>query len=570
MRVRCRAAADFRSNVIGSLELEATPSGLSISYLAVSQHREGYAPGPLTRGTQVLVPWQSVYPTRTGDEHLLLSVDARCTPLNRFLLEDFSRGDPPSRAEGLRRGRMLRAFTVGALGMSLLMAWLLLPELLPNAGAFTALGIAGSAALLILLAGLSAAQWVAPTAPSPRLVLDDLCQALSRHMPGHVPVEIPREPERTFGVADLQALLPRSVVGIAITLTATSLAALVTSAATTPWRPGSPPEPSLQAAELAQRTPETSTLGLVATPATQPAMETTAPTSPAGADLAPGAACRCLRHDSPLWQKPLPRLSPLIISRQDRPHGAHNHIDLELAAVNNGDRSLEKLNVAVSFYEMSGKRKRETVERPLYFEGPLGPGRAIKWQVDGRGTGFDVLAPDLGALDEDGSDSAPEEAFAKLTLAHHRPVRMHAAMLLAYLGDPRGRTSAADLRAAEREDESSYLDGVLDATRPLAVCKTAFSPLGERRYRVQGCVHNRAQDESVRLALRVRWLASSPDPRSPRAEPRIVLGEHVRRIAGSIPRGEGRELELIAELEGEVRSEVRALEVVADRSEQLE
>lgn len=569
MRVRCRAAADFRSNVIGSLELEATPSGLSISYLAVSQHREGYAPGPLTRGTHVVVPWASVYATRTGDD-LLLSVDARCTPLNRFFLGDFSRGDPPSRAERLRRARVLQAFTVGALGISLVAAWLLLPELLPNAGAFTALGIAGSAALLILLVGVSAEQYVAPATPSSRLVLDDLCQELSRHMPGHVPVEIPREPERSFGIADLQALLPRSVVGIAITLTATTLAALVTSAATTPWRSGAPPQASLQTSEPAPRAPETATLGLVATSSAMPRASDTTPPESRAPELSLGAACRCLRHDSPLWQKPLPRLSPLIISRQDRPHGAHNHIDLELAAVNNGDRSLEKLNVAVSFYETSGSGKRVTVERPLYFEGPLGPGRAIKWQVDGRGTGFDVLAPELGALDEDGSDSAPEEAFAKLTQAHHRPVRMHAAMLLAYLGDPRGRAAAAELRGAEREDESSYLDRVLDAARPLAVCKTAFSPVGKQRYRVQGCVHNRAQDESIRLAARVRWLAGSLDPRSPRAEPPIVLGEHVRRIAGSVPRGEGREIELTAELEGEVRSEVRALELVADRSEQLE
>jgi len=569
MRVRCRAAADFRSNVIGSLELEATPSGLAISYLAVSQHREGYAPGPLTRGTHVLVPWPSVYATRTGDEHLLLSVDARCTPLNRFLLGDFSRGDPPSRAERLRRARLLRAFAAGALGVSLVVAWLLLPELLPNAGAFTALGIAGSTALLILLALVAAEPWVAAPTPTPRLVLDNVCQQLGRYMPGHVPVEIQRGPERSFGIADVQALLPRSVVGIAITLTATTLAALVTSAATTPWRSGPPPQASLQTAESAQPAPETAPLGLVAISATQPAQGTTAQGSPA-AELSLGAACRCLRHDSPLWQKPLPRLSPLIISRQDRPHGAHNHIDLELAAVNNGDRSLEKLHVAVSFYETSGGQKRQTIERPLYFEGPLGPGRAIKWQVDGRGTGFDVLVPDLGALDEDGSDSAPEEAFAKLTVAHHRPVRMHAAMLLTYLGDPRGRTAAADLRGAERDDESSYLDRVLDATRPLAVCKTAFSPLGGRRYRVQGCVHNRAEDESTHLALRVRWLASSPDPRSPRAEPPIVLGEHVNRIGGSIPRGEGREIDLSAELEGEVRSLVRDLDLVADRSEQLE
>ncbi len=567
MRVRCRAAADFRSNVIGNVELEALPEGLSISYLAVSQHREGYAPGPPTRGAHVCVPWPSVYATRSGDQHLLLSVDARFTPLNRFLLADFSRGELPSGAEQRRRARLLRAFAVGALGLCLIVAWQMLPELLPNAGAVTALGIAGSAALLLVLVGVSAEQWVVRAPLSPRVVLEELCLELSRYLPSHVPVEVPAERERSFGIAELQALLPRSVVGIAITLTATSLAALVTSTAT---RPALLPAPVSSAgpAEPAPLAPETTSLSLAASPAAVRASEPPAPTS--APELALGATCRCTRHDSPLWQKPLPRLSPLVISRQDRPHGAHNHIDLELAAVNNGDRSLEKLNIAVSFYELAGGHKRETVERPLYFEGPLGPGRAIKWQVDGRGTGFDVLAPDLGALDEDGSDAAPEDAFARLTEAHHRPVRMHAAMLLSYLGDARGRAAAADLRAAERDDESSYLDRVLDTTRPLSVCRTELSALGEQRYRVRGCVYNRAQDAADRLAVRVRWLAASVDPRSPRSEPPIVLGEHVRRVAGTIPRGEGREIELSAELEGDVRSEVRAIEVVADRSEQLE
>jgi hypothetical protein len=568
MRVRCRAAADFRSNVIGNVELEALPEGLYISYLAVSQHREGYAPGPLTRGTQVCVPWPSVYATRSGDQQLLLSVDARFTPLNRFLLADFSRGELPIGAEQRRRARLLRAFAVGALGLSLIVAWWMLPDLLPNAGAVTALGIAGSAALLLVLAGVSAEQWVVRAPLSPRLVLEELCGELSRYLPSHVPVEVPREPQRSFGIAELQALLPRSVVGIAITLTATSLAALVTSAATRPALVATP-RSSVEPAQPAPGALETTTLGLATAPAAVQTSEP-APRASGAPEIALGNTCRCTRHDSPLWQKPLPRLSPLIISRQDRPHGAHNHIDLELAAVNNGDRSLEKLNIAVAFYELAGGHKRETVERPLYFEGPLGPGRAIKWQVDGRGTGFDILAPDLGALDEDGSDAAPEDAFARLTEAHHRPVRMHAAMLLTYLGDARGRAAAADLRAAERDDESSYLDRVLDTTRPLSVCRTELSALGEQRYRVRGCVHNRALDAGHPLAVRVRWLATSIDPRSPRSQPPMALGEQIRRLAGTIPRGEGREIELSAELEGDVRSEVRAIEMVADRSEQLE
>ena len=46
MRVRCRATADYRSNAVGTVELECTAAGLSVTLAGVSSYRDGYAPGP--------------------------------------------------------------------------------------------------------------------------------------------------------------------------------------------------------------------------------------------------------------------------------------------------------------------------------------------------------------------------------------------------------------------------------------------------------------------------------------------------------------------------------------------
>lgn len=561
MRVRCKAAADFRGNAAGHLELEDTPGGLSIAYVAVSLHREGYAPGPITRGTRVCVPWRSVYATRSGDEILLLSVDARFTPLNRFVLCAFSTGQPPPASEVARRRRIVRVAASAALLLGVTLVSLAAPELIGSAG-FSALGLAGGAALLMLLFGVGV-EPRASSALSARVVLDQFCQALSRHLPQQVGVEVPVAPGKRVSVGDVQAALPRSAVGIAITLSATGLAALITSVST---RPGVETAALREEPQTRRELPSAIPTSR-ATPAAQSSIGHAGPDSH---EILMGAPCSCERQDSLLWQHPMPRLSPIILSQRVRPHGRHQHIELELAAINNGDRSLEKLNIAVTFHEPGTAGERQMSERPLYYEGPLGPGRAIKWQVEGRGTRFDVLAPDLGTLDDGGSDAAPAAAFAALTDANHRAVRLHASMMLAFLGDPRGRAAALELRADAREDESAYLERVIDATRDLITCQVEIIPLGEERHRVQGCIFNRGSSAVAEMALRLRALSRGLPAQSPLGGPPALLADDVQRVPGSIEPRDGRRISWVATLSDQSGLEMRAFEVSADRAELLQ
>jgi hypothetical protein len=243
MRVRCTATADYRSNAVGELELECTPEGLCIALRGVSSYREGYAPGPPVHASDVCVPWPGVYATRLGERQLQLSLDGRSfasdaggstryLPLNRFLLAQFTERlpDAPTGLFGQRGLPFVLAGTgVVALGIGLGLA-----RALPHAPAF---GTLGWAALVVALV-LGAIAWRAHTGPRvpSHVVLDELCQELSRYVPQHISAATPTPTPapRSLEPLGLSRLLPRSAVAIAITLAAATLAALVGSSAARP------------------------------------------------------------------------------------------------------------------------------------------------------------------------------------------------------------------------------------------------------------------------------------------------------------------------------------------------
>jgi hypothetical protein len=258
-----------------------------------------------------------------------------------------------------------------------------------------------------------------------------------------------------------------------------------------------------------------------------------------------------------------------LIAQRSRPHAGHQHIDLQLAVVNNGDQTLRRLQVSVAFYERkpgTEGRGEQMVERPLYFEGPLGPGRAIKWQVEGRGTSFEVLAPDLGTLDTDGSNVAPADAFAALTDANHRPVRLHAAMMLAFLQDPRARTSTLELHNALRQEEGPYLDRVLHSTGELSACQLEVAPTQVAgQHRITGCAYNRTDQPIENATLRLQSLSDTPDPHRPTSSPPLVLAHDTVMLAGSLPAKAGRRFEFSAGLLSQSDQPPRSHEVIIAR-----
>src|SRR5690606_16286495 len=190
-----------------------------------------------------------------------------------------------------------------------------------------------------------------------------------------------------------------------------------------------------------------------------------------------GAGCRCERADSALWSLEFPRLSTLLIEQKSRPHKDHRHLELELAVVNNGNQRLREVNLMVQFYE--GDAKRPTKQRPLHYPASLRPGQAIKWHVEARGTSFSVHNPVRDVLQSEQLASADD--FAELLTANHRPVRLHAAMMLSFLRDDRAKGGALKLREALRESEAPYLDRVLATQSDLLTCDWRGSAEGRVR-----------------------------------------------------------------------------------------
>jgi hypothetical protein len=572
MRVRCRAIADYRSNAVGPLELECTAEGLCIALRGVSSYREGYAPGMPVHAGDTLVPWPSVYATRIGDESLLLSVDAQRLPLNRFLLGDFSEPPPPAPLGLSLAQRTLAAGLLGA-GLIAIGVGLSRAGALPHPRALGTLGMA--AALVALVLGVLVLVSRAAPRRSAAELLRELSHELALHLTNHIAVEISLPPPRPFAARNLASFLPRSVVGIAVTLAATTLAAIVGSSAARPTpAAGSPASsqpallPDTDDAEIARAT-GAARLSLIPQKAAPLAL---ARTSGAGGAAGLGSPCECERDESLAWRDPMPRLSPLVLAQSRREHDGHHHTQLELVLVNDGAEEVASIHLSVVFFEEgTGARagQWQTGERPLYFAGPLAPGHLARWHVEGRGTSFDIIAPDHDALAANGSNAAPADAFAALAGEGPRAVRLHATRLLAFLGDARAEGAARSLRATASPAESDFLDRIALPQNGVATCRVDVRPEGSGEWRLDACLFNRSAQP--RTALDVHWLAfdAALDLRQPGTRMPSVLAEHTMHLDAALAPRSGRWFSLSAPLPLEPGVVPRAFEVVVDREETL-
>jgi hypothetical protein len=577
MRVRCRATADYRSNAVGSIELECVPDGLRFTLRGVSSYREGYAPGPpVHTSAAATVPWAAVYATRIGDESLLLSVDARYLPQNRLLLAHFA-DPPPDVPPGLSPGRrLLIGGSIGA-GLLALAVVLGLTEALPQPHAL------GNFALAAVLAALVMAILVLRSRLAPRRssaqVLSDLSLELAQHLPNHIAVEVPTPAPRSFERLDLSAFLPRSAVGIAVTLAATTLAALVGSSAARPT--ASDDGPAANAAALRPgpgdldarkaRAADAAESAAAFEPARLQTPGSIAPSAPLPSPLI-GEPCECQREAALLWRRPLPRLAPLIIAQEIRMHEGHRHTELELGVVNDGSVDAERISLSVLFFEeRTGTQagQWQTGERTLSFEGPLAPGRLVKWHVEGRGTSFDIVAPDSGTLALDGSDAAPADAFAALASEGARAVRLHAARLLTFLGDERARGAALASSPPTSTPELGYLERIATASRDVVACRVAISAEGSNRWRLDACLYNRTAEPRRDLDLRLLALEDTRETTPSGAGLPGVLAEHTAHLDVTLAPRSGRTVALSVPLPLETKAEPRAFEVVVDREENL-
>jgi hypothetical protein len=177
-----------------------------------------------------------------------------------------------------------------------------------------------------------------------------------------------------------------------------------------------------------------------------------------------------------------------------------------------------------------------------------------------------VIAPDLGTLAADGSDSAPADAFVRLASDGARALRLHAAQQLAFLGDARTESVASALRASASPAEADYLERVLQPARELGAC--ALSVVREaNRWRVAACSFNRSDRPVHTLELRLRAFDATIDRLRPGASAPSALAEQALRWPGELPARSGRRIELEAPFSSQGGRVPRAFELDVARAE---
>lgn len=545
MKVRAIAVATERSNAVGTVELECTPHGLVLVHLGMGAFSAGYAPAAITNGTRVTVPWASVIAARVEGEQLFIELNSDVTPLNRLSLTSFSTGDLTHQREIERQRWIVRIAAASGAAVAILITLLTVPRVAPRAGATAAIGLAALAAGVMLIVGVVADRWVALGGNDADGTREGFVSELGRYLPSVTRLKSGAAPPAD-PLPSLQSMLPRTTTAIVITLTATVLGAVLTAnwvlsggdeARMATTVPAPPPEPVAAAAEpapLPEPTP-------AATPTPAPVAAPAATPAPAAGPATAGSACQCRRSDSALWNDPIPVLSMLVLSQKTRRRGSRMRTEADIAAVNNGDKEITELTVGLEFFDIGpppAHRRTTTRFRAVYFKGPLVPGQAIKWSVEARGSGFEINNPIEGTLGSAGDGAASIDALAELLNANHRPVRLHGAMMLAYLGDPRAREAALRLRDALRQDEAPYLDRLVKALDPLKVCNLRVTGAGAART-VKACVHNTANEKRENLGLRVRALGASVTHLLPVSKPPPLVSEHTLKIPGPLEPGAG-------------------------------
>jgi hypothetical protein len=543
--------ASERSNAVGTVELECAPVGLSLVYVGVGGFADGYVPTNTAENEKLTVPWPELAEASVDGEQVFLALDPKLGPLNRLCLVNFSTGNTAHHHKLYRRRLLVRLATVGAALSGALIASGAAFRLAPGISAVSALGIAITTAAALCVLGSFADQLLKSGGLEGSLAREAFVAELSGFMPSLVrsPLAAPRTgPPKAPPVALFQGFLPRTTAAIVISLSALALAFVLMVR----WLLTSDPahELAAHAVRLSQQAPLQAPVSespiAAAAPPPVP-REATKPTVPSPSTAAPAtfesaAACRCRRSDSLLWQNPIPKLSILTLSkhvrrgREEDERKDKSYLELDIGIVNNSSDPLRDVALLVEFFERDpppSNKRYSSATRPLFFEGPLLPGQAIKWDVEARGTEFEVHDPIAGDIGVEGDTAAPTNLLADLLHAHNRPVRMHGAMLLTFFGDPRAKDAILELREALREDEAPYLDRLLQAVGDVHACALEVSKFGESRT-VSACVFNASKEPRKTLGLRLRALDAGDLSENPSGAPPNVLAETTLPVPGEL------------------------------------
>ncbi|HYQ04538.1 MAG TPA: HEAT repeat domain-containing protein [Polyangiaceae bacterium] len=546
MRFRAIAMASERSNAVGTVELECAPTGLSLLYLGMAGFSAGYVPVTQTENEKLLVPWPQLSEASLDGEQLFLALDPKLSPLNRLCLVNFSSGNTAHHHKLYRRRLLVRLATVGAALSGAAIASAAAFRLAPGTTAIGALGIALATAVVLCALGVFADQLLKSGGLEGALAREAFVADLSGFLPNlaRSPLSPPPATPKLGPMAIFQGLLPRTGAAIVMSLTAATLSFVLMMQ----WllTTDHAHELASHAPRIADQRPfgasEPAVVAAVAPSAPTPTLSKPAASAPAAVVADAASACRCRRSDSLLWQDPIPQLSVLTMSkhtrrgREEEERKDKMYTEAVIGIVNNSSDPMRDIALSVEFFERDpppSNKRYSTAIRPLFFEGPLLPGQAIKWDVEARGSEFDVHNALTGNVGLEGENAAPTNLLAELLHAHNRPVRMHGAMLLSFFGDPRAKDAILELREALREDEAPYLDRLLQAVAPIHVCALKVSEFGDSRT-ASACVFNSSKEPQKDLGLRLRALDGGALTENPSGAPPTVLAEATVPVPGTL------------------------------------
>jgi len=487
------AVAHRRANAVGPVRLTCQPNGLRVDLLRVGRFAPGFAFAGLADARSFRVPYTAIRGMVSEGQLLHLSLDPHAaTPYNRFALARFSR-DPLA--------TVMRAFRLRALVSSLRYV---LPFPLAALAVWAASGGSwawpseigsqwGLAAIALVVSGVVFrvlrlfVGWMTSGGPSSVRLRSDFERAVS--------VRLGLAPASELGGGPLGVPLPPRVG-------ATPVAAL-----------GHAFRPRLFAAAAAVAL----TAGLVSVHVVQRfgvAEEVSLPVEDAvsglGAPLLSHAnaavtvgtpeheRCTCDRVESALWRDRLPQLSVLITPIEGHveplwvklgqtyqlswggaepgtfPAGTRPRAVFDLSVVNNSEVTLDTVDLVVTFARRGPRGKRRALlERGLHWPATLGPAESVKWRVKASGRSeFKVDSRHDLQLGDGGLLAAAPDAFFALAQASLEGVRVHGAMMLSYLGDPRAEASARALGQLSPRLEPAR-GRILQTHVPLTVCDAA-------------------------------------------------------------------------------------------------
>lgn len=505
---------------MGTVEIECSHLGLTVTYVDAYLVTDEGAPVQIDPGRCVSVAWSQVRDPRVIGRAVAFEIDPAPLPVQRFLLVRFSPGRDSSPHRIYQQRIAYRALFLTLASIAAVLVAVALPLLAPSLGWREALAAGGAAGVTLVAIGI-AVDWIVSSGGTRSHVVNEI-------FVGELLTLVPNLPREPVGVSlknvrwpRIETILPRATVGMASTLTVLALVPLAL--------PGSITAESVNWVDVPQK------------PAPAAPAES-APPAPVQRVARVTGACDCAGAFDPLRGEPLPRVSLIVLGTRHYVRSGRAQTEVDLAVINNSDRDLYDLASSVEFFDQDPETwSQPTVvsRRPVYNAGPIGPGQAIKWRVDAEGSTYRIRpltrmgAPLTGTIGPGGDGSATPGAIANLLEAHSVPVRLHGAMLLAFLDDPHAASAITALAKSLGDAESVYLGRLFDTLGDLRTCRVEVVSYPTLR-RLSACVVNTTDVARSDVDLVVRALDRFPALRDPVAAPPEVLFDGTVGIPGGV------------------------------------